>query len=127
MENIIVLDTCVLFDFLAGKGRFVNRIEQLLLHSRAAISVITVYEMLRGVELELHQSQRQELISLCTVLDISPQISQRAAGIYTALKKKGASIHTEDILIASTALHWKFSLLTANTKDFSRISGLKLE
>ncbi len=128
MENIVVLDTCVLLDFLAGGGKTaVTKVERLLLEAKAAISVISVFELLRGVESEKHLAQRNELISLCTVLDLTPQISERAADIYTYLKKRGSLIHMEDILISSTAIHWHYSVMTSNSKDFSRVPGLKLE
>ena len=128
MENVSVLDTCVLLDFLLGKDKtVVTRVERLLLEAKAAISVITVFELLRGVETDKHLTQREELINLCTVLDLTPPISQRATGIYTYLKKKGLSIHTEDILIAATSLHWHYSVMTSNTKDFARIPGIKLD
>lgn len=127
MESLIVLDTCVLFDFLAGKGKMdVSQIEGILLEAQAAVSVVTVFELLRGVESDKHLIQRRELIGLCTVLDLTPQISERAAGIYTYLKKKGALIHMEDILIAATALHWRYSVMTSNSKDFSRIPNVKI-
>ncbi|MBF0511391.1 MAG: type II toxin-antitoxin system VapC family toxin [Candidatus Omnitrophica bacterium] len=128
MENVIILDTCVLLDFLAGKGTAtVSQVERILLDARAAVSVVTVFELLRGVEQEKHIKQRKELISLCTVLDLTPPISERAAGIYTHLKKKGSLIHMEDILIAATSLHWRYSVKTANWKDFARIPGVKIE
>lgn len=128
MENVIVFDTCVLFDFLAGKGKtVVPQVERFLLEAKAAISVVTVFELLRGVESDKHIIQRKELIGLCTILDLTPQISERAAGIYTYLKKKGSLIHMEDILIAATALHWRYSIMTSNSKDFSRIPGVKIE
>ncbi len=127
MESIVLLDTCVLFDFLAGQRKtVVSQTERLLLEAKAAVSVVTVFELLRGVQSDKHITQRKNLIGLCTVLDLTPQISERAAGIYSDLKRKGLSIHTEDILIGATALHWHYSVLTSNTKDFSRISGLRL-
>ena len=128
MEGVVVLDTCVLFDFLAGHGKtVVPQVERFLLEAKAAVSVITVFELLRGVESEKHMAQRKELVGLCTVLDLTPQISERAAGIYTHLKKKGSLIHMEDILIAATAVHWHYSIMTSNSKDFSRIPGVILE
>jgi tRNA(fMet)-specific endonuclease VapC len=75
----------------------------------------------------MHIEQRKDLIGLCTVLDITPQISEYAANIYTNLKKKGSLIHSEDILIAATALHWRYSIMTTNSKDFFRIPGVRLE
>ena len=128
MENtIIVLDTCMLFDFLAGKNEArTSQVEHFILGGTAAVSVVTVFELLRGVESTAHIAQRRELINLCTILDLTPPISERAASIYTSLKKNGSLIHMEDILIAATALHWRYPVLTSNTKDFSRISGLKI-
>lgn len=128
MENVIVLDTCILLDFLTGHNKSVAaQVEQLLLNARVAVSVVSVFELLRGVESEKHLAQRKDLIGLCTVLDLTPPIAQRAAEIYTYLKKKGSLIHMEDILIAATALHWRYPLMTSNTKDFARIPGLRLE
>ena len=124
----MVLDTCVLLDFLSGRGKIVlPKVERLLLEAKAAVSVVTVFELLRGVESDKHIVQRKELIGLCTVLDLTSQISERAAGIYTHLKKKGLLIHMEDILIAATALHWHYAIMTSNSKDFLRIPGLKFE
>ncbi len=127
MENVTVFDTCVLLDFLTGHGKSdVSHVERILLEAKGAVSVISVFELLRGVESEKHMAQRKELIGLCTVLDLTPPISERAAGIYTYLKKKGSLIHMEDILIAATALHWRYSVMTSNSKDFSRIPGMNL-
>ena len=127
MENIVVLYTCVLIDFLAAKNKATSlRVEKVLLEAKAAVSAITVFELLRGVESAKHQAQRKELLGLCSVLDLTPQISERAAEIYTGLKKKGALIPMEDILIAATALHWRHPLLTVNAKDFLRIPGVQL-
>ncbi len=128
MENMIVFDTCMLFDFLAGKNKaHVSLVEKSLMEAHAAVSVITVFELLRGVESEKHLEQRRELINLCTVLDLTPPIAERAANIYSYLKKKGSLIHMEDIVISATALHWRYPVMTSNMKDFSRIPGIKFE
>jgi len=128
MESIVVLDTSVLLDFLAGRNKsVVSKVEQLLFEAKAAVSVVSVFELLRGVESQKHIEQRKELIGLCTILDLTQPISQHAAGMYTYLKKNGTLIHMEDILIAATAMHWHYSVMTLNSKDFSRIPGVKLE
>ena len=55
MEGLTLIDTCVLLDFMLGKDMaIVSRVEGLLLESRAAISVVTIFELLRGVESEKH-------------------------------------------------------------------------
>ncbi len=125
MEGIVVIDTCVLFDFMAGRDKNKN-VETMLLNSQAVVSVMTVYELFRGVENEAHIQQRRELVDLCQVLDITEPISWKASKIYTELKKKGALIANQDIFIAATAIHWKYPLLTANKKDFQKIPGVHL-
>ncbi len=125
MEGITVIDTCALLDFMAGRDKAGN-VESMLLNSQAVVSVITVYELFRGVENTQHLQQRQELIGLCQVLEITEPISRKASEIYTALKKKGELIANEDIFIAATAIHWKYPLLTANKKDFRKIPAVHL-
>ena len=125
MEGIVVMDTCALIDFMAGRDKNKN-VETMLLNSQAAVSVITVYELFRGVENEAHIQQRQELIDLCQVLELTEPASRKASEIYTALKKKGELIANQDIFIAATAIHWKYPLLTTNKRDFQRIPRIHL-
>lgn len=124
MEGVVVLDTCVLFEFMSGRDEE-KMIETLLLDGKAAISVITVYELFRGVETTLHIHQREELINLCKILEVSRPIARKASDIFTTLKRTGTLIANEDILIAATALYWKHPLLTSNTKDFRKIPGIE--
>lgn len=119
------MDTRVLIDFMAGRDKNKN-IETMLLNSQASVSAITVYELFRGVENEEHIRQRQELIDLCQVLELTGPISRKASEIYTALKKKGELITNEDIFIAATAIHWKYPLLTTNKRDFQKIPRIHL-
>ena len=125
MERVVVVDTCTLFEFMAGKIKN-QRLDALLVEARAAVSVITVYELFRGVENAEHIKQREELIHLCSVMELTLPISRKAAGIRASLRKKGRMIAHEDILIAATAMHLKSPLLTLNKKDFSLIPELKL-
>ena len=119
-----MLDTCVLFEFMAGRDKE-RIVETLLWDGKAAISVITVYELFRGVETALHVHQREELINLCKILELSKPIARKASEIFTGLKRKGQLIANEDILIGTTSLYWKYSLLTSNIKDFRKIPGIK--
>lgn len=138
MEGIVLVDTCVLFDFMAGKMNG-SKIENLLLNSQAAISVITIYELFRGVISNDHVRQRQDLVGLCKVIDLTEPVSRKAADIYSGLRQKGLAsasrlhrdgagclIPNQDILIAATALHWKYPLLTTNKKDFQNIPKIQL-
>ena len=124
MEGVVVLDTCVLFEFMAGRDEE-KMIEAMLSDGKAAISVITVYELFRGVETPLHIQQGEELINLCKILELSRPIARKAAEIFTVLKRKGTLIANEDILIGATSLHWKYPVLTSNIKDFRKLSGIE--
>lgn len=125
MAGIVIIDTCVLFDFMSGRdGEGIT--EKLLSDSAGALSVISVYEMFRGVENKRHIEQRKELVNLCAVLEITEPISKTASNIYTTLKKSGKLIPNQDILIAATAIHWKYPLFTRNKKDFANIKNLQL-
>ena len=124
MEGVIVLDTCVLFEFMAGRDEE-RVIETLLWEGKAAISVITVYELFRGVEISSHIQQREELINLCKILELSRPIARKAGEIFTILKRQGALVAHEDILIGATSVYWKYPCLTLNVKDFKKISGIE--
>ncbi|MBF0619871.1 MAG: type II toxin-antitoxin system VapC family toxin [Candidatus Omnitrophica bacterium] len=56
---------------------------------------------------------------------------KNAAGIYAAiradLQQKGRMIGPNDLVIAATVLACHGTLVTHNTKEFSRISGLKFQ
>ncbi|MEM4481527.1 MAG: type II toxin-antitoxin system VapC family toxin [Desulfurococcaceae archaeon] len=112
-----LLDTSVLIENLR-KGIF----------EPGAISVITLIEVLRGI----NQSKRSEVKKLLEesfeVLPISNQVILKYCEIYDYLRQRGRIISDADLLIAATALVNNSSLVT---KDFSfeRIAdvGLKLE
>ena len=124
MESIVVLDTCVLFEFMAGRDPD-KIVETLFRDGKAAVSVISVYELFAGVETPLHIHQREELINLCKILELSRPIARKASEIFTALKRAGIFIANEDLLIGTTALYWKYPCLTLNIKDFKEIPGVE--
>ncbi len=73
------------------------------------------------------QAQLKELCSLVDVLPFEEEAAHFSALIRANLEKKGTPIGPCDVLIAGTALANKGILVTSNTKEFSRVSKLKLE
>lgn len=53
--------------------------------------------------------------------------AQAAGRLRAALEIAGTPIGTYDLLIAGQALHSKLTLVTSNTREFSRVKGLMLE
>lgn len=47
--------------------------------------------------------------------------------IRAELKRQGRPIGANDLLIAATALAYDLTLVTHNTREFSRVPGLRLE
>ena len=61
------------------------------------------------------------------VLPFDEAIAQSAGEIRATLKAAGKPIGSYDLLIAAHAVRLGATLVTANTREFSRVPGLKLE
>jgi tRNA(fMet)-specific endonuclease VapC len=70
---------------------------------------------------------QEELLSRVEVLGIAEETAILAGDIAAELSMRGLGISAEDLLIAATALQTDLTLVTANTKHFEIIPGLKLE
>ena len=68
-----------------------------------------------------------EVISKVRVVPIGEDVALAAGDILADLKKAGTIIGIEDILIAASAKANKLTVVTANTRHFSRIDGLAVE
>jgi tRNA(fMet)-specific endonuclease VapC len=126
-----LLDTDVLSDVLKQRDDNVLRAARAYLDEwrRFTFSVLTRYEILRG--LRAKGAVRQELAfdALCRlsqVLPLTEPIAVRAAAIYADLQLRGELIGDADILIAATALEHRLAIATGNIVHFERIPGLQV-
>ena len=120
-----LLDTDVVFDYLFG-GEGAGPTARLLQSTEAAVSAITLFELFAGVSSEQHLSQREELMGLCEVVELTAAMARTAARLYAELKGEGRLIANEDLLIAATSLETGYPLFTKNRSHFERIRGLVL-
>lgn len=96
-----------------------------------AISVITVAELYRGAYLSAKVSDN--LAAVVTfmrrfaVLALDVQAAAVAGRIDAELAQQGLRIGPYDTLIAAVALAHDLTLVTRNTREFSRVPGLRLE
>lgn len=67
------------------------------------------------------------LLSAVTTLPYSAEDARASASLRVALERKGKPIGAYDVLIAGTALARGLVLVTANRREFERVSGLRLE
>lgn len=99
-------------------------------HGHFTISIITRYEILRGLKAKDagKQAERfEEFCSMNTILSIDETVIVQAADIYANLYKRGELIADADILIAASALANGCGIVTNNEAHFRRIVGLHVE
>lgn len=127
---MFILDTNTLIYFFKGMG---NVSYKFLRTSPKEIGIpsIVLFELKYGIAKsnspKKRQAQLKEICSLVEVLPFGNQEASFAAIIRAQLEKKGTPIGPYDLLIAGTALAHQGILVTNNTKEFNRISELKIE
>ncbi|BAU62918.1 hypothetical protein STA3757_02690 [Stanieria sp. NIES-3757] len=126
-----LLDTCVISDFVKGE---VNTLQKIKATSPSQLSVSSVTVMEVKYELQLNpakakkiESITEKLFSQITIIDFGTKEATTAAEIRTYLKKAGMPIGAYDLLIGATALSNQLGLVTANIKEFERITNLYIE
>lgn len=95
------------------------------------MSVVTKAELLYGVEVSPRRTQDAGALAAflpyVEVLDFPDTAAVHYAEIRADLKKRGALIGANDLLIAAHARCLGLTLVTNNTAEFERVKGLTLE
>jgi tRNA(fMet)-specific endonuclease VapC len=128
----VLLDTDTLSEIIKGRDFATQRKAQeyLSLHQRFQFSIITRYEILRGLKAKAAFAQIQAFDEQCgksLVLPLTEEIVVQASEIFASLRKRGAIIDDADILIAATALVHELVLITNNLEHYRRIPQLHSE
>jgi tRNA(fMet)-specific endonuclease VapC len=114
-----------------------QKIEEII-HGREdeffGISVITVAELLHGVEradTETRKIKRQafveKVIEFFPVHDFDVTIARIYARIWASLAQKNLIVGAHDLIIAATAISMNYTVVTSNLRDYKKIEGLKVE
>ncbi|WP_295390807.1 PIN domain-containing protein [uncultured Thiodictyon sp.] len=101
-------------------------------HGHIAISVVVLAELLFGAELHPTRGAaiRHDIDDFSRRLQVLPWTAEAAAAyarIRAVLQGQGTPIGNMDMLIAAHALSANAVLVTNNTREFKRVSGLRLE
>jgi predicted nucleic acid-binding protein len=98
-----------------------------------AISVMTLLELLHGVERARTECQAERQLAFVDILSkelnpfpISAEIARLAGRIEGRLAARGIAVAVEDLLIGATALHLGFSVASLNLKHFALIPDLTI-
>lgn len=95
------------------------------------ISVVTYAELMHGVEksqaVEKNRIAMSLFLSAITVLDFDGEAAEVYGQIRAELERKGTPIDPMDLLIAGHARSQGLILVTNNTREFARVTGLRIE
>jgi predicted nucleic acid-binding protein len=123
---MIVVDTDVLIDYLAGQEPAAGRVAVELETDSFGTTAVTRFELLAGARNRTAQDLVLRLLDAIPTLPLDRRAADRAADIQRALGRKGGGIGMADSLIAGIVLTHDAMLLTRNRKHFGRVDGLKL-
>lgn len=124
-------DTCI-FLMRGDAPALEARVQEVPLQQQV-MSVMTFAELTYGVRASAAARRRQNqsaLDALSTYLAVLPwpqEAAQHYAEIRLDLKKRGAQLGAADLMIAAHARATDAVVVTNNTKDFSRVRGLRVE
>ena len=126
-----LLDTDILSELLKQHPAVTSKARAYLAeHGRVAFSLITRYEILRGLHAKDAHAQQSAFESFCfasMILPVTDAVVEQAARLYGELYQRGELLPDADLLIAATALTEHRVLVTNNVRHFSRIRGLVLD
>lgn len=130
-QPAVLLDTDILSELLKQHPLVLQRVRTYLAeHERLAFSIITRYELLRGLKAKQAWTQEAAFTLLCQaslILPLTDQVVDRAATLYGELHRQGALLPDADLLIAATALEAQRILVTNNLSHFQRVPHLAIE
>lgn len=131
---MILLDTNAIIAVMNDAPREVADIlaERLAAREQIAISSIVLFELWFGIAKSSRKSGNAEKLhdvlgSPIQQLAFDSEDALVAGRVRQELSIKGTPIGPYDVLIAGQALRHGATLVTANSKEFKRVRGLKLE
>ncbi|HTQ96356.1 MAG TPA: type II toxin-antitoxin system VapC family toxin [Candidatus Acidoferrum sp.] len=133
---MFLLDTTVWIDLIRTNSPSIR--QKLSQHTSAVIglSIITLCELQFGLERHaqshphLHvrrQSLLAAILAPFQIYALDQSVVQIYGRIRAALQSSGAGIGPLDTFIAAQALSLGATLITSNTKEFSRVPGLPID
>lgn len=113
----VLIDTDIAIDYLRGDRAILPVVNRLWRDGRAALSVLSVYELTAGMR-ETEKAATMNFIAACKVLDVTPEIAVKGGELYRKYRAKGTTLASLDCLIAATALVKGYKVATRNVKHY---------
>ncbi|MGV0028444.1 PIN domain-containing protein [Phormidesmis priestleyi] len=128
---LALLDTDILSAIMRQNPVVIPKAQvYLTAHEQFTFSIITWYEILRGLKAKGADRQLAAFDRFCDVNIILPLTDEaiiKASDIYALLRQRGELIGDADILIASIALANGLCVVTNNLNHFQRIPELQIQ
>ncbi len=121
MNDILLLDTDVLIDFLRSRAEAVSYLEGLL--EPPFISTITVAELYAGVREGAERQSLENLVNKLKVILVTKEIAVKG-GLFRRDYFKSHGVGIIDAIIAATAEAENATVVTLNKKHFPMFSNI---
>jgi tRNA(fMet)-specific endonuclease VapC len=130
----LVIDSNFFID-IENKRLTIEKLSDFYSYGEAYIAAITASELLTGVHLSQDTAIKlkrsafvESIIANFPILNFDAKVARTYAEIYAYFLKprNKSSSNTHDLQIAATAIAYDYPVLTNNTKDFTKIPGIKV-
>jgi tRNA(fMet)-specific endonuclease VapC len=124
---MIILDTDVLIDIVAGEKPWAGWFARRLPSRRLATTSLNCFELLAGARTAEEADRLRTLLRPLVVLPLDRESADRGAEAARALRQRGEPLALADLAVAGVCLELEAPLLTRNRRHFERVPGLRLE
>lgn len=131
MKPLYLLDTNIIIYFLKHESSAVSTKIQAISIDEISVCSVVKAELFYGAAKSNNPIKSRKIqdafLSLLFSFPFDDQAVDCYAQIRSDLEKKGTPIGGNDLMIASIALANNLVLVTANTREFSKVNGLMIE
>ena len=130
MKYRYMLDTNIVSSFMRTPAGPVGRRAGVEGPGMACLSIVTAAELRFGAHKVASARLRkhtEDVFAIFPVIPIEPPADAAYAEIRAHLESTGRLIGPNDLFIAAHALALDLTLVTANTREFLRVPGLRVE
>ena len=124
------LDSNTLIYYFKDSGSVAARLRRCA-PSEIGIPIIVLYEIETGIAKSQQPQKRRNqlalLLAATRILPFDPDAARHSAALRASMEAAGTPLGPLDTLIAGIALAQRATLVTNNTREFSRVAKLKLD
>jgi len=129
----LLIDASILIQAERGRLNVAQNLQDRL-EDETFLSVITASELLHGVhrardiQIRTRRSAWVEgILAKFPLLNVDLEVARAHARIAAELASQGTPIEIHDVWLAATCEVYDLTIVTANVRDFERVSGLRVE